>query len=152
MPDNPEIWKAVAMADHFEKIQKLPDPIPGVPNFRRVPGYKVYCCGQPTQASMETIQRYGRLWPWRTTSKKYRNCRIPFLECQTSAEFLDTRCTAVVSLPKQVWRLFSPRFAVISTPRMERLSGSTCVKNQVSTSTGSQCALGHQTRLENTPS
>merc|ERR1712177_160090 len=55
MPDNPEIWKAVAMADHFEKIQKLPDPIPGVPNFRRVPGYKVYCCGQPTQASMETV-------------------------------------------------------------------------------------------------
>merc|ERR1712226_934593 len=44
MPDNPEIWKAVAMADHFEKIQKLPDPIPGVPNFRRVPGYKV--CGE----------------------------------------------------------------------------------------------------------
>merc|ERR1711890_170884 len=50
-----EIWKAVAMADHFDKIQKLPDPIPGVPNFRRVPGYKVYCCGQPTQASMETV-------------------------------------------------------------------------------------------------
>ena len=39
--DNPEVWKAAAMADHFEKIQKLPDPIPGVPNFRRVPGYKV---------------------------------------------------------------------------------------------------------------
>ena len=36
-----EIWKAVAMADHFDKIQKLPDPIPGCPNFRRVPGYKV---------------------------------------------------------------------------------------------------------------
>merc|ERR1711936_104347 len=35
-------------ADHFEKIQKLPDPIPGCPNFRRIPGYKVYCCGQPT--------------------------------------------------------------------------------------------------------
>merc|ERR1712218_528658 len=48
MPDNPEIWKAAAMADHFEKIQKLPDPIPGCPNFRRIPGYKVYCCGQPT--------------------------------------------------------------------------------------------------------
>merc|ERR1712165_686358 len=48
MPDNPEIWKASAMADHFEKIQKLPDPIPGCPNFRRIPGYKVYCCGQPT--------------------------------------------------------------------------------------------------------
>ena len=41
MGDNPEIWKAVAMADHFEKIQKLPEPVPGCPNFRRVPGYKV---------------------------------------------------------------------------------------------------------------
>merc|ERR1711872_564948 len=55
MGDNPEIWKAVAMADHFEKIQKLPDPVPGVPNFRRVPGYKVYCCGQPTVEGMETL-------------------------------------------------------------------------------------------------
>ena len=41
MGENPEIWKAVAMADHFPNIQKLPDPIPGCPNFRRVPGYKV---------------------------------------------------------------------------------------------------------------
>jgi len=41
------------MADHFEKIQKLPDPIPGCPNFRRVPGYKVYCCGQPTAEGFE---------------------------------------------------------------------------------------------------
>merc|ERR1739844_85170 len=48
-----EIWKAAAMADHFEKIQKLPDPVPGCPNFRRVPGYKVYCCGQPTIAGFE---------------------------------------------------------------------------------------------------
>jgi len=55
MPDNPEIWKAVAMADHFDKIQKLPEPLPGVPNFRRVPGYKVYCCGQPTATAMETV-------------------------------------------------------------------------------------------------
>merc|ERR1712128_124518 len=53
MGENPEIWKAAAMADHFEKIQKLPDPIPGCPNFRRVPGYKVYCCGQPTIAGFE---------------------------------------------------------------------------------------------------
>merc|ERR1711970_1065366 len=53
MGDNPEIWKAAAMADHFEKIQKLPEPVPGVPNMRRVPGYKVYCCGQPTLAGLE---------------------------------------------------------------------------------------------------
>merc|ERR1712062_312252 len=53
MAENPEIWKAVAMADHFEKIQKLAEPIPGCPNFRRVPGYKVYCCGQPTVEGFE---------------------------------------------------------------------------------------------------
>merc|ERR1711863_215870 len=41
------------MADHFEKIQKLADPVPGCPNFRRVPGYKVYCCGQPTAEGFE---------------------------------------------------------------------------------------------------
>merc|ERR1712013_321131 len=65
MPDNPEIWKAVAMADHFDKIQKLPDPIPGVPNFRRVPGYKVYCCGQPTAAALETTLNKvcGEIYP-----------------------------------------------------------------------------------------
>merc|ERR1712212_660709 len=44
---------AACMADHFEKIQKLADPVPGCPNFRRVPGYKVYCCGQPTIAGFE---------------------------------------------------------------------------------------------------
>merc|ERR1712001_175298 len=65
MPDNPEIWKAVAMADHFEKIQKLPDPIPGVPNFRRVPGDKVYSCGQPTAAALETTLNKvcGEIYP-----------------------------------------------------------------------------------------
>merc|ERR1712242_32535 len=34
-------------------MQKLKDPVAGVPNFRRVPGYKVYCCGQPTAAGVE---------------------------------------------------------------------------------------------------
>jgi len=53
MAENSEMMKAAAMADHFEKIQKLPDPIPGCPNFRRVPGYKVYCCGQPTAAGFK---------------------------------------------------------------------------------------------------
>merc|ERR1711988_1444809 len=61
----PEIWKAAAMADHFEKIQKLPDPVVGVPNFRRVPGYKVYCCGQPTltgiKACLEKVT--GSIYP-----------------------------------------------------------------------------------------
>jgi len=50
---NPEVWGAAAMLDHFEKIQKLKDKIDGVPNFRRVPGYKVYCCGQPTKDGFE---------------------------------------------------------------------------------------------------
>merc|ERR1712223_66775 len=48
-----EMATAACMVDHFEKIQKLPDPIPGCPNFRRVPGYKVYCCGQPTSEGFE---------------------------------------------------------------------------------------------------
>merc|ERR1711970_282408 len=65
MGENPEIWKAAAMADHFEKIQKLPDPVPGCPNFRRVPGYKVYCCGQPTitgfEAALEKVT--GSIYP-----------------------------------------------------------------------------------------
>merc|ERR1739847_57365 len=37
----------------LRQIQKLKDKIDGVPNFRRVPGYKVYCCGQPTVAGFE---------------------------------------------------------------------------------------------------
>merc|ERR1712045_5730 len=48
-----DMEKAVCMTDHFDKIQKLPDPIPGVPNFRRVPGFKVYCTGQPTLEGFE---------------------------------------------------------------------------------------------------
>merc|ERR1711892_972231 len=48
-----DMQNASAMADHFDGIQKLKDPIPGCPNFRRVPGYKVYCCGQPTVAGLE---------------------------------------------------------------------------------------------------
>merc|ERR1712198_406795 len=48
-----EMANAACMVDHFDKIQKLPDPVPGCPNFRRVPGYKVYCCGQPTIAGYE---------------------------------------------------------------------------------------------------
>merc|ERR1712198_639110 len=65
MGENPEIWKAAAMADHFDKIQKLPEKIDGVPNFRRVPGYKVYCCGQPTIAGFENAinKACGDLYP-----------------------------------------------------------------------------------------
>ena len=48
-----DVGQLAAMADHFDKIQKLKDPIAGCPNFRRVPGYKVYCCGQPTVAGFE---------------------------------------------------------------------------------------------------
>jgi len=65
MGENPEIWKSVAMADHFEKIQKLPEKVEGVPNFRRVPGYKVYCCGQPTVGGFEAAinKACGDIYP-----------------------------------------------------------------------------------------
>merc|ERR1712152_83781 len=55
MPDNPEIWKAAAMADQFDKMQKLPDPLPGCPNFHRIPGYKVYTCGQTTLDGIKNV-------------------------------------------------------------------------------------------------
>jgi len=48
-----DMANAACMADSFDKIQKLPDPVPGCPNFRRVPGFKVYCCGQPTIAGFK---------------------------------------------------------------------------------------------------
>jgi len=53
------------MLDHFEKIQKLPDKVDGVPNFRRVPGYKVFCCGQPTlDGFVKAIEKaIGDKWP-----------------------------------------------------------------------------------------
>merc|ERR1712241_250358 len=61
---NPEVWKAVAMQDHFEKIQKLKDKIDGGPNFRRVPGYKVYCCGQPTKEGfVKAIEKVCEKYP-----------------------------------------------------------------------------------------
>ena len=36
-----DMHTAALMADHFEKIQKLPNPLEGVPNWRCVPGYQV---------------------------------------------------------------------------------------------------------------
>jgi len=60
-----DISAQVAMADHFEKIQKLPEKVEGVPNFRRVPGYKVYCCGQPTVSGFEAAvnKACGDIYP-----------------------------------------------------------------------------------------
>jgi len=55
MGDNPEIWKAAAMADHFKAIQKLPEPLDGAPNFHRIPGYKVYMTGQPTIQGFKNV-------------------------------------------------------------------------------------------------
>merc|ERR1712080_352885 len=55
MPDNPALWSAAAMADHFDKIQKLPDPVVGAPNFHRIPGYKVYSTGQPTITGLKNV-------------------------------------------------------------------------------------------------
>merc|ERR1712033_31454 len=60
-----DMANAVCMVDGFEKIQKLPDPVPGCPNFRRVPGFKVYCCGQPTAAGFEAAltKVCGNIYP-----------------------------------------------------------------------------------------
>eukprot|EP00092_Neocalanus_flemingeri_P005691 GFUD01006130.1.p1 GENE.GFUD01006130.1~~GFUD01006130.1.p1 ORF type:complete len:507 (+),score=157.00 GFUD01006130.1:16-1536(+) len=60
-----DMANAACMADHFDKNQKLPDPIPGCPNLRRVPGYKVYCCGQPTIAGFEAALAHvcGTIYP-----------------------------------------------------------------------------------------
>ena len=44
-----------AMADMFEGIQELPNPIPGCPNFRRIPSYKVFCCGQPSIEGFDAV-------------------------------------------------------------------------------------------------
>lgn len=52
------------MADHFDKIQKLKDKIEGVPNFRRVPGYKVFCSGQPTKEGfLKACEKVCEKWP-----------------------------------------------------------------------------------------
>ncbi len=62
--NNPEVWGKVAMADHFDKIQKLKDKIEGVPNFRRVPGYKVFCSGQPTKEGfLKACEKVCEKWP-----------------------------------------------------------------------------------------
>merc|ERR1712002_1388100 len=65
MPDNPAVWSAAAMSDHFDKIQKLPDPVVGAPNFHRIPGYKVYCTGQPTITGLKNILEKvtGKIYP-----------------------------------------------------------------------------------------
>jgi len=65
MGENPEIWKAAAMADQFDKIQKLPDPVVGAPNFHRIPGYKVYSTGQPTTVGFKNILEKvtGKIYP-----------------------------------------------------------------------------------------
>merc|ERR1712134_173865 len=49
----------------WARIQKLTEKIDGVPNFRRVPGYKVYCCGQPTIAGFENAlnKACGDIYP-----------------------------------------------------------------------------------------
>merc|ERR1711970_454291 len=50
-----DMANAACMADGFENIQKLPDALPGCPNFRRVPGYKVYTTGQPTLEGIKNV-------------------------------------------------------------------------------------------------
>ena len=37
------MMEAAVMADHFDSINKLPEGVAGVPNWRCVPGYQVRC-------------------------------------------------------------------------------------------------------------
>ena len=64
---DPAIWKAVAMADTFDKIQKLPDPTDGVPNLEegetipqaqrlRSSGCIVYTVGITDQINQEMLK------------------------------------------------------------------------------------------------
>merc|ERR1712059_141616 len=52
-------------ADQFDKIQKLPDPVEGAPNFHRIPGYKVYLTGQPTIKGLQNVLEKvtGKIYP-----------------------------------------------------------------------------------------
>merc|ERR1712168_1218112 len=101
---------------------------------------------------MGTTQKYGRQWPWLTTSRRSKSCPTLSQDAQTSEGFLDTRYTAADSPLWLALRLPSTKPVETSTPRMGRSSGSTSVRNQVSTSTTSPSALVLQTRLASMPS
>merc|ERR1711962_126914 len=90
---------------------------------------------------------YGRLRPWPTTLRRSRSFLIQCLEFLTSAVFLATRSTAVVSLLLLGWKLLLKKFAEPSTPRMVRSSGSMFAKSPMSMLTVNQSVLAHQTRL-----
>jgi len=58
MPDNPEIWKAAAMADQFDKMQKLPDPLPGAPTSTGSPATRsTPLASLPLRASRTSLRR-----------------------------------------------------------------------------------------------
>merc|ERR1712088_533606 len=65
--------------------------------------------GQVTSAPCRTTPRYGRLWPWPTTSRRSRSCPTPSPGCPTSEGSPDTRCTAVASPLQLPWRPPSTR-------------------------------------------
>merc|ERR1712128_139293 len=127
MGENPEIWKAAAMADHFEKIQKL--------QIHQV-------------SAWEKIQKFGRPPPWLITSRRSRSSPIQFPDAPTSAESLDTRSTAVDSPPLLALRLLLPKLPEQPIPRRERSSGSTSARNQMSMLMVNPSVLVPQTRLE----
>ena len=41
------MMEAAVMADHFDSINKLPEGVAGVPNWRCVPGYQVQTAFKP---------------------------------------------------------------------------------------------------------
>merc|ERR1712107_625718 len=118
MPDNPEIWKAVAMADQFDKMQKLPDPLPGCPNFHRIPGYKVYTCGQPTLDGIKNVLEKvtGTIYP--------KDGPIIWLNLRQEPDVMSTASQFARGLQTRLENMPSLELSPVTSSRPMRLSSS----------------------------
>merc|ERR1711933_482888 len=94
------------------------------------------------------IQKYGRLWPWPIISKKFKSFQIPSLVALTFAGCQAIKSTAADNPQLLGLKSVSTKFVELSTQKTARLSGSTSVRSQVSTSMESLLALVLQTKSE----
>ena len=53
------MMEAAVMADHFDSINKLPEGVAGVPNWRCVPGYQVQPPFKPLCWGVESLCQMG---------------------------------------------------------------------------------------------